>query len=246
MVTDNKKNRSEKYQKVMAVLKLSLFLFIIFGIPAYIYFFQHDLIDELKNYREVVALLRSYRTEGILVYLGVMVIQIVISIIPGNVLQLAAGYLYGFWFGLIFSIIGAVIGSFITYYLAKIIGKDAMHVLFGEKKINEVLDHMNSRRAVAIVFLIYLIPGLPKDICNYVAGLSELKFRPFIIISTLGRTPGIMGSLLIGHQMMQGNYTAAIIIGIIAVILFILGIIFRNRVLEVFNRFYDKLMRTNV
>ncbi|MCQ2545994.1 MAG: TVP38/TMEM64 family protein [Clostridia bacterium] len=243
---ENKKTHSEKYRKVMAVLKLSLFLVIIIGIPLYVYFFHHDFIEELKNYREVVALLRSYRTQGFLVYLGVMVLQIVISIIPGQVLQLAAGYLYGFWFGLIFSLIGAVIGSFITYYLAKIIGKDAMHVLFGEKKINEVLEHMNSRRAVAIVFLIYLIPGLPKDICNYVAGLSELKFRPFIIISTLGRTPGIMGSLLIGHQIMQGNYTSAIIIGVVAVILFILGIIFRNRVIEAFNKFYDKIMRTNV
>ena len=246
MFTDNNSAKIEKRKKVTAVLKLSLFLIIIIGIPLYFYFFQHDFIEELKNYKEVVAILRSYKTQGLLVYVGVMVLQIVVSIIPGQVLQLAAGYLYGFWLGLIFSLAGSVIGSFITYYLAKIIGKDAMHVLFGEKKINEVLDHMNSRRAVAIVFLIYLIPGLPKDICNYVAGLSELKFRPFIILSTLGRTPGIMGSLLIGHQLMQGNYTAAIIIGIIAAVLFILGIIFRKRVIEIFNKFYDKLMRTNV
>ena len=246
MFTDNNSAKTEKRKKVTAVLKLSLFLIIIIGIPLYFYFFQHDFIEELKNYKEVVAILRSYKTQGLLVYVGVMVLQIVVSIIPGQVLQLAAGYLYGFWLGLIFSLAGSVIGSFITYYLAKIIGKDAMHVLFGEKKINEVLDHMNSRRAVAIVFLIYLIPGLPKDICNYVAGLSELKFRPFIILSTLGRTPGIMGSLLIGHQLMQGNYTAAIIIGIIAAVLFILGIIFRKRVIEILNKFYDKLMRTNV
>ncbi|MDO4860549.1 MAG: VTT domain-containing protein [Bacillota bacterium] len=228
--------------KVSAVLKLSLFLVIILGIPAYIYFFQHDWIDTLKNYDEVVAALREYKTESALIYIGAMVLQIVISIIPGQVLQLAAGYLYGFWLGLIFSLIGSIIGAFITYFFAKIIGKDAIHVLFGEKKINDVLSHMNSRRAVAIVFLIYLIPGLPKDICNYVAGLSELKFRPFIIISTLGRTPGIMGSLIIGRQVMHANYTSAVVIGIVAVILFILGIIFKNKLLDLLNRFYDKIM----
>lgn len=63
------------------MLKLSLFLVIILGIPAYIYFFQHDWIDTLKNYDEVVAALREYKTESALIYIGAMVLQIVISII---------------------------------------------------------------------------------------------------------------------------------------------------------------------
>ena len=238
----NELERKNKIQKATAIIELLLLLFIILGIPAYIYFYHHELIEDASNLKHIEAFLMKYKAESALIYVGSQVLQILISIIPGQMLQFAAGYLYGFWLGYILSVIGAFIGSLITYYLAKLIGKKAVHVLFGERKIKEVLDHMNSKRAVIIVFLIYLIPGLPKDLCNYAAGLSELKFKPFIIISLLGRTPGMMGSLLIGNQVVNGDYTSAIVIGVIAVVLFILGLIFRNRVLLIFNKFYDKFV----
>ena len=70
------------------------------------------------------------------------------------------------------------------------------------------------------VLMIYLIPGIPKDLVGYVAGISEMKFRPFIILSTIGRSPAMLCSLLIGYFFERGNYTA-----MVAVTVMILAIV---------------------
>ena len=118
-----------------------------------------------------------------------------------------------------------------------------MHLIFGEQKIKKMLRTLNSKKAIVLVFIIFLIPGVPKDLCNYVAGLSEMKLKPFLIVSLIGRTPGMMGSLLIGRQIQTGGYVSAAVIAGIAVVLFALGIIFRKKITVVLDKGYDKLMK---
>ena len=123
----------------------------------------------------VRALFAQYKAQSVLFYILAQVMQIVICVIPGQWLQFTAGYMWGFWLGYLYSLIGALIGSVLTYYIARILGHDAMHLIFGEEKIKKWLVHLNSKKAVIIVFFIFLIPGVPKDLCNYVAGLSEIN-----------------------------------------------------------------------
>ena len=118
-----------------------------------------------------------------------------------------------------------------------------MHLIFGEEKIKKWLVHLNSKKAVIIVFFIFLIPGVPKDLCNYVAGLSEIKLKPFLIVSLIGRSPGMMGSLLIGRQIGTGGYVSAGSIAGVAVVLCVLCVIFRKRFTGLLNKGYDKLMK---
>ncbi|MDD6191258.1 MAG: VTT domain-containing protein [Firmicutes bacterium] len=238
-----KEKKRRIFKKVSAVVKLVLLIIILIGIPVYVNFFQHDLIERFSNLREIEMTLMEYRAESVLLYLTAQIIQIVICIIPGQELQFAAGYMYGFWLGYLLSLVGAALGSVITYYLAKILGHDAMHMFFGEEKINETLEKIQGKKGIAAIFLIYLIPGVPKDLCNYVAGLSEIRLSRFLIVSLIGRSPGMMGSLLIGNQLMNGQYTSAVIIGVVAIVLCLLGIIFRKKVMDVFDKLYDKLMK---
>ena len=191
----------------------------------------------------VNALFEHYHAESILVYIGAQILQIIICVIPGQWLQFAAGYMYGFWLGFLYSIIGAAIGSVVTYYLAKLLGRDAMHLIFGEARINEFIHKLNSKKAIVIVFLIFLIPGVPKDLCNYAAGISEMKLKPFLIVSLVGRSPGMMGSLLIGRQIEAGNYTGAIVVAAVAVVLCVVGIIMRKRLTGWMDKAYDRLYK---
>ncbi len=241
------KRKKEKLRKKIkmagVVLKFALLIFILVGLPLYIYFYQPELIDNMSSLENVNAFFQQYRTESMLVYIGAQIVQIVICIIPGQWLQLAAGYMYGFWLGFLFSLIGAAIGSVLTYYLAKLLGRDAMHLIFGEAKINEFIHKLNSKKAIVIVFLIFLIPGVPKDLCNYAAGISEMKLKPFLVVSLVGRSPGMMGSLLIGRQIEAGDYTGAIVIAVIAIVLFIVGIIMRKRLTLWLDKAYDKLYK---
>ena len=241
------KHRKDKIHKrikvISTILKFALLLLIIIGLPLYIYFFEPQLIDSMSSMENVNALFEHYHAESILVYIGAQILQIIICVIPGQWLQFAAGYMYGFWLGFLYSIIGAAIGSVVTYYLAKLLGRDAMHLIFGDARINEFIHKLNSKKAIVIVFLIFLIPGVPKDLCNYAAGISEMKLKPFLIVSLVGRSPGMMGSLLIGRQIEAGNYTGAIVVAAVAVVLCVVGIIMRKRLTGWMDKAYDRLYK---
>lgn len=241
-MTDKEIKRA-RFKKISAIAKLVLLIVILVGIPLYIFFFHHDLIERFSDIREIERGLAEYKTESIFIYIGAQLLQIIICIIPGQELQFAAGYMYGFWLGYAFSLIGAALGTIVTYYLARLLGHDAMHMIFGEEKMNSIVEQIRGKKGIIIIFLIYLIPGVPKDLCNYAAGLSEIRLDRFLIVSLIGRSPGMMGSLLIGNQLVNGQYTSAIIIGIVAVVLCVLGLIFRKKVMELFDRFYEKLMK---
>lgn len=243
-LTKEKKDKLRKrYKTISAILKMLLLLFILVGLPLYIYFCQHHIIEQFSSLEQVEDFFDEYKTQSIYVYLGLQILQIIICILPGQGLQFAAGYMYGFWMGYVWSLVGALIGTVISYYLAKILGHDAMHMIFGEEKIQELLKTFNSKKAMLLVFLFYLIPGLPKDLCSYVAGLSEMKLKPFLIISLVGRSPAMMGSLLIGRLVDTGGYTWAIIIAGIAIILFLSGVILRKHLLIWIDKAYDKLIK---
>ena len=242
MNTEQKNEYHNRIKIVSSVLKLVALAIILVAIPLYIYFFHHELLEDMSSLRDVEHLLLQYKKESALVYIGAQIIQIIICVIPGQALQVAAGYLYGFWLGFLLSLIGACLGSIIVFGLSRLLGKDALHILFGERKITQVLDQINSKRGMLAVFLIFLIPGIPKDLCTYAAGLSEMKLKPFLIISLIARSPGMMCSLAIGRQVMNGNYTSAIVIAVIVSIAFVIGFIFRNKIITVFDKAYEKLI----
>lgn len=234
--------RAKKLKVILSILKLTILAGIVIAIPLYVYFFQRDFLNQFRSFEDIIVFLEMYKTQSIFIYIGVQVMQIVISIIPGQAFQFAAGYLYGFLPGLLYSIVGATLGTLISFYLAKLLGKDAIHLFFGEEKMTYFIDRLNSKKAYTIVFLIYLIPGLPKDIVSYAAGVSEMKFKPFLILSLIGRTPGMAGSLLIGALYMKQHYIGMGIIAVFAVIAFIICIIFRKRISKYLDKFYEKIV----
>ena len=232
----------DKRRKILAVLKLIALAVILVGVPLYIYFFHHDLIDSFSDIKELEQTIRSYRSQSILIYIAAQVIQVVLSVIPGQALQFAGGYLFGTLLGLLFSVIGIAIGSTLAYYVARILGRDAVHLFFGKRKVTEMLDLMNSPKGLIVTFVIFLIPGVPKDLCSYAAGLSNLKLRPYLIVSMIARIPGMLGCLIIGQQVGAGGYTSAAVIAAIALVLLLLGVIFRKRILDTAYKLTDKLL----
>ena len=88
-----------------------------------------------------------------------------------------------------FSLTGAFLGTLISFMLARWLGSDFVHLFFGKQKTQDYVKKLNSKRAYTIVFLIYLIPGIPKDIASYAAGVSEMKLKPFMLLSLIGRMP---------------------------------------------------------
>ncbi len=241
MGVNNLKNQESKRKVIISVLKILLLIIIVIGIPLYAYFFKHDWLMQFKDFNDIVSYLRDYKMQAIPIYIFLQIIQIVISVIPGQVFQLAAGYLYTFLPALVLSIIGAFLGTVISFFLARWLGSDFVHLFFGKEKTHEYVQKLNSKKAYMAVFFIYLIPGIPKDVVSYAAGISEMKFKPFILLSLVGRLPGMMGSIMIGSMWHKEEYVGMIALCVIAVIAFILCLIYRKKINTFLDKIYDKI-----
>lgn len=194
--------------------------------------FGPELTELARKPEELRELLNSYGWSGILVFIGIQVIQVVVAAIPGEFVQIAGGYIYGTVFGTLYSLTGIVTGSVIVFYAARFLGYPVVKLLVPQKQLERFSFMLNSRRSDAALLILFLIPGIPKDILTYIAGMTPVKPLRFFVIITVGRLPALLGSSYIGHHTQMGNYGIAAIVSVIAVILFFTGLIFRNRIIN--------------
>ena len=226
-------------ERVRAFSKLLLLILIMVGIPLILVFVAKDTLLNKAYLSSLPQRLATHRKSAFLILVLLQIAQIVCSFLPGQPIQFASSYLYGLLGGYVITILGALIGCWITYLLASFLGRDALHLLFGQARVNDYMEKLNSGRAYTIIFLIYLIPGIPKDLVSYVAGISDIKLVPFLVVSTLGRTPGVIESLLIGMFWAQKNYLGVGIVAVVALGLLVFCIKYRENIMN----FIDKVQR---
>ena len=175
-----------------------------------------------------------------LVFIGLQILQVVVFVIPGEVPQIAAGYLFGFWTGILLSVTGIAIGSAVNFWLARWLGVPFVQRLFKRESIDKVNAIAESSHARIGFFLLFLIPGIPKDILCYVAGLSPMGFFYFMAISGLGRLPGIVGSTLMGTAAAEKRWVLFIVLTAAAVALFLIGFFLKDRIHKMIVRMTGK------
>ncbi|MBB6623355.1 TVP38/TMEM64 family protein [Clostridium gasigenes] len=187
-------------------------------------------LDEFNKY------LMSLGKFGSIIIIFFQILQTVIAPIPGEVVQIASGYIYGVPLGLLFTMSGLIIGSAIAFYFTRLIGGNFITSFLKKKNSKWMLDIMESKKFSIILFVIFFVPGLPKDFLIYVAGLTTIKPIKFFSILVISRFPWLLASVSIGSNIQNGNYLSTIIISIIAMLSFLVGIIYKN---EIINKFLE-------
>ena len=235
---DEKKKRTDmsRRKKIISILQFAVLLGIIFGVPLLIYQFNPEIIENFKSVEKFDAWISEYKGIGLIIYIICQVVQIILCFLPGQVIQIAGGYMFGFVLTLLASIVGALLGTLITFYLAKFLGKNAIRLICGEEKFDKYVRMMHTKRARIIIFLIYLIPGLPKDMMAYAAGVSDINVVEFTALSLIGRIPAMTVSILFGVCLYSNNYTSAIIIACVMLLIFSICIIKRKSITEFIER----------
>lgn len=240
---NNKRKSSNIRRKLLSLFQLFILGIIVIGIPLYIVFLHPEWIEQVNSLEKAEIFLDSYQSQSYLIYLGIQVLQIIISVIPGQFMNMAAGWLFSFPIAFFLSVAGAIIGTFLTYHLAKLLGRKAIKSFIDPVKYNQFMKRLNSKRAYVAVFVLYLIPGLPKDILGYLAGISNVKFIPFLFLSIIGRMPALALSVMIGSMVHKEIYTGVVIISVAMVVIFIWGVISRKRVLHFVDHGYEKYIQ---
>ncbi len=165
-----------------------------------------------------------------LVFVAVQIVQVAVFIIPGETVQIAGGYLFGFWMGAGLTVLGIAGGSVINFWVGRSLGRPFVGRLFKQKRLDRI-DHIaGSAHAQTGFFLLFLIPGLPKDILCYVAGMSSFRLPVFLLISMTGRLPGILGSALMGSAAAERRWALSIGLFGLATVLFVLGLALQRRI----------------
>ena len=221
-----KKKRGIKRNSAFAYIAFPLLFVLIF---LFVFIFRQQLMNIFSSPEKLKAWLKSGRILTPLLFIGLQALQVVVFIIPGEVPQIAGGYLFGILDGILLSIAGIAAGSIISFYLARILGVPFIQSIFKPEQVKKTEQLIVSPRSKLAFFLLFLIPGIPKDILCYIAGLSPMKIYTFLIISTVGRLPGIIGSVLMGDAAAGKRWIFAGIIFTAAVILFFTGFIYREK-----------------
>lgn len=224
-------------KKKLAIIKLILLFSLIVILPIILYFTCKNTLFNAEWLKNLPVFLEQYKNEAILILIGLQILQVVICVLPGQPIQFASSYMFGVVGGYLISIVGAIIGATIAFFLAKLLGAQSIMDLFGKEKVENYRRKINSGKGLLLVLIIYLIPGLPKDLVGYVAGISNMGFLPYIVISSIGRSPGMLGSLFVGKFFHSGNYFAIAVVAVICAI--VLYICWRKR--EAIIGFMDRI-----
>lgn len=156
--------------------------------------------------------IRSFGPLGWLVLLGLQFLQVFIALIPGELLESAAGYAFGPVPGTLICYAGVAGASALIFSLTRKYGVRLVEVFVSRERIHELRFLNTEKKRNLLIFLVYFIPGTPKDLLTYFAGLTDIRLGEFLLISLVARIPSVLSSTFGGHMLGQENYIGAILL----------------------------------
>ena len=180
--------------------------------------FIHEIFEP-GGVENVTQQVRDAGPAGFLILLGIQFIQVVVAFIPGEVVQIAAGLIYGPWVGALIILLGCVLSSSVVFLLVHRLGAPFVQAMVPEKYMDKMKAFEESPKLNTIVFVLFLVPGLPKDVFTYLVPLTHMKMHTFVVLSNLARIPGIVISTYAASGLVKGDYAqSAIMFGVLAVV----------------------------
>jgi len=213
---------TDKTKKGLSILSIGIFIvmtvaiFFVVGKPLL------QFIEEPEQFRVWID---SFGFLGKLIFVGLVTLQVIIAIIPGEPFEIYAGYGFGAIEGTILCIVGALLGSTIVYLFVKYCGIKALEVFFSKEQIESVKFLQDTKRLELVVFLLFFIPGTPKDIMTYFIGLTKMKLSTWLLITGIARLPSIITSTVGGDALGLQNYQFAIVVFGVAILVSLIGIL---------------------
>ena len=215
---------------VVGVILLALVGYVIWDInnagPLTRLFSDRDRLIEIVNNLGIF---------GPIAYIGLQILQTIVAPIPGNLVGTIGGFLFGWW-GILWTTIGATIGATVVFYLSRRFGRTLVEKLVKKETLDKV-DFIIGKRAGLVLFLIFLIPGLPDDVVCYVAGLTDVPLKRLVAIFAIGRLPAVIVNNYIGMGLNgEADIRLVGVISVIAVIIFVILYKQQERILRLLGR----------
>ncbi len=212
--TNEDLSNSSLYKKRIAAIGILLAviaLFVVTGLKVYVPILR--LADDPEEFR---LYLETKGFWGTALFILITAAQVIIAVIPGGPVEVLSGYCFGSFKGALIADLGMTIGSTVVFLMVRRFGMAVIELFFSKEKIASLKFLKTNGQSRLVIFLLFLIPGTPKDILSYGVGLTDLTLPMWILITSVGRFPSILFSTMSGDALMEGRY------GLFAAILIIL------------------------
>ncbi len=156
------------------------------------------------------------------------IVQVVAAPIPGEVVGLLGGYLYGPYLGIVLSTVGLTLGSLIAFAIARVLGRPVVERFVDPKTIAR-FDFLLRPRGSLLVLLLFVIPGFPKDYLCYVLGLGHLAVLQFVVISGVGRLAGTAMLTFGGALLRREQFGKLFVLAGVALVATVVALAYRDR-----------------
>lgn len=226
-----------KQEKKLAIARtLITFVVVILMIVATMYFLPmvSKLSDEVYR-TEFKNKINSMGIKGVVFVLILQILQIVVAVVPGQPMEIVSGMLYGTWGGMLLCLVGIFIGTTLVFYIVRKVGVSFIHLFFSPEKIDELRKSKvfrNPAKFELLMFIIFVIPVIPKDIFIYIGGLSPVRPKRFLLVATLARIPGLFITVFAGNRLSEGNFVTVVILVAVFLIAGVIGYFISSRAQE--------------
>lgn len=181
-----------------------------------------EFVSEPEKFREWVDRAGVW---GRVAFVGMMAFQVVVAIIPGEPLEIGAGYAFGAIEGTVLCLVGALVGSVAVFLFVKKFGMRFVTLFISREKLDSIKFLKDEKRLHLVAYILFLIPGTPKDVMTYFVGLTPMKLSFWIFITLTARIPSVVTSTIGGDALGTQNYLFAIIVFIATGIISLLGVL---------------------
>ena len=218
---------TDKHKKIIGLCAI---LFFIAFMAAVFWFIGRPMIAFVEDPGQFRAWVEGKALWGQVAFVAMFFFQVLVAIIPGEPLEICAGYAFGAIEGTLLSMIGIALGSAAVFLLVRTLGVKLVEVFFSVEKIRSLRFLKENRKRNILTFLLMFIPGTPKDLLSYFVGLTDMKLSEWLIITTIARIPSVVTSTVSGSALAEQNYLAAVIVFAITGIISVAGILIYNRI----------------
>lgn len=200
--------------KILRILLAIIAVAIIIGVIIYLVPVMQNLstVEGQEAFRNKV---NDSGFIGLLMLFGLQVAQIFLIILPGEPIEILAGMCYGGWGGLLFITVSVCILTTAIFFMVRKLGRRFVYDICDEEKVKKIENSKlfkNPKKIEWIMIILFMIPGTPKDLLVYIAGLLPIKPLRFILISTFARLPSVVSSTFAGNTLMKGDWQSSLVI----------------------------------
>lgn len=183
------------------------------------------------------AFVDSFGHLGFIAFILLQIAQVVAAPVPGEVTGLLGGFLYGPVVGVFLSTIGLTIGSFVAFALARTFGRPFVE-RFVDRRVMKRFDYLLHHKGAFLVFMLFLIPGFPKDYLCYMLGLGHLSTMEFLVIGGTGRLFGTILLTLGGNYIRHHQYMRFFVLAGVAIVVVFLAMLYRDKLERIFRKWH--------